>query len=149
MLVTIVGSIGIADVGITFDDHRTIAAPGEIVDYALTVTNLGTNAVPGEHVATTVSTMLRDVLWVCDDTGGGVCAAQGNGDVDTTVDLPPGAFVTFYVLGIVRANASGTLDSSAGITVAPGYKDPNLVDNTASDSDVVVTDRIFANGFDD
>ena len=150
MLVTVVGSLGIADVGITFDDHATITAPGDLVDYALTVTNHGTDDVVGEHVATNVSSLLRDVLWVCDATGGGVCAGQGNGDgdVDTSVDLPPGTFVTFYVLGIVTANASGTLESRASITVAPGYEDPNPADNTASDSDTIVTDRLFANGFD-
>jgi glucose/arabinose dehydrogenase len=148
MLVTVTGSIEPADVGITFDDHATIAIPGEIVDYALVVTNHGTNTVTGEHVATATSAQLHDVLWSCDAAGGGTCPDNGTGDVDTTVTLPGGTFVTFYVLGIVQADATGTIDSSASITPPPNYEDPNLTDNTATDSDIVVTDRLFADGFD-
>ncbi|MET0232610.1 MAG: PQQ-dependent sugar dehydrogenase [Rhodanobacteraceae bacterium] len=149
MLVTVTGSIEPADVGVTFDDHATSTAPGEIVDYALVVTNYGTNTVTGEHVATATSAQLRDVLWACDASGGGVCpASSGDGDIDADVTLPGGTFVTFHVLGIVRPLAEGTIDSTASITPPPNHEDPNLADNAATDSDIIITDRLFADGFD-
>ena len=148
MIVTVVGNLGPADVGVALDDGTEGVAPGESVWYRLVVTNHGDNGVENEHIVATFSTMLENVVWGCSETTGGAsCVSKGAGNVDTGAVLPAGASVTYLVSGVVASDASGTLDARASIS-APGYVDPNLDDNLASDSDAIIVDRVFADGFD-
>jgi hypothetical protein len=90
--------------------------------------------------------MISDVTWVCDG-GDGVCASKGAGDLDTAVDIEAGGTISFSIGGMIAADASGTLDSTASLPGAPGYIDPDPSNDTASDTDAIVGDRLFANGF--
>jgi len=104
--------------------------------------------VPGEAVASTLSSLLTNVGWTCAPSTGASCQASGIGDVADSVDLPAGGSVTYTITARVRADATGEIDSAANITPPPGYDDPNTNDNAASDIDTVIDDRIFADGFD-
>ena len=148
MLVTVVGTLGDADVGVTLDDGVLDAFPGYGVTYTMVVTNHGTGTVPGEAVATTLSTQLTNIEWTCTASAGATCASTGSGDVDDLVDLPPGATLTYTIDALVPVGASGVLESAANVTPPPGYSDPNSTDNAASDIDTISDDRIFADGFD-
>ena len=148
MLVTVIGNLGAADVGVTLDDGTTQAFPGSVLTYTMVVTNHGADAVPGEGVASALSPMLLDLAWTCAASGGATCTASGTGDVSDSADLPPGSAVTYTIEATVFLDATGTVDSSASVTPPPGYDDPNATDNVASDVDTIISDRLFANGFD-
>ena len=55
---------------------------------------------------------------------------------------------TYTITAQVLANASGQIESAANVTPPPGYDDPNTNDNAASDTDTIIDDRLFADGFD-
>ena len=148
MLVTVVGTLGAADVGVTLDDGATIVFPGDVLTYTLIVTNHGGNEVPGEAVTSTLSALLTDIAWTCAGSGDASCTSNGSGDTEDIVDLPVGGSVTYTVHATLPSGASGEVESSAGVTAPPGYQDPNTNDNTASDIDAISDDRIFGNGFD-
>jgi uncharacterized repeat protein (TIGR01451 family) len=147
MLVTV--ATALADVGVTLDDGVDAVAPGDSIVYTMIVTNHGTNAVPGESVATTLSGKLTDVAWTCAASIGGACAASGSGDIDDAADLAASGTATYTVHATVAAGATGSLESSASVTAPSGYEDPNATDDSATDIDTIaITDRIFADGFD-
>ena len=148
MLVTVVGDIATVDVGVTLDDGIGTVFVGDVVTYTMVVTNDSDTAVVGELVATTLSPMLRNPEWTCIASPGASCVATGSGDVDDAVGLAPGASVTYTIEATVDSGASGTLDSAAHVTSPPGYQDPNGTNDAASDSDTIISDRIFADGFD-
>lgn len=148
VLVTVIGNLGAADVGVTLDDGVSQAFPGDTLTYTLVVTNQGADMVPGEAVASTMSTLLGNVSWTCAPSTGASCQANGIGDVADSADLPAGGSVTYTITARVQTDASGEIDSAANVTPPPGYDDPNTNDNAASDIDTVIDDRIFADGFD-
>ena len=138
----------IADVGVTLDDGVTDVFPGDALSYTLTVTNHGADAVDGETVTSALSNQLTIVGWTCAATGGATCTASGTGDVADSVMLPAGASVTYAIVTTIAAGASGELVSTATVAAPAGSIDPNPADDEAIDTDSVITDRIFANGFD-
>ena len=147
MLVTVTGNANVADVGVTLDDGIDAVLPNDAITYTLTVTNHGTDTVPGEGVTSAFATQLASIAWTCTPSGGATCAASGSGDIDDLVDLPAGASVTYTIEATVASDASGTVSSSATITAPADYFDPNPADDQAIDADEVIDDRIFADGF--
>jgi glucose/arabinose dehydrogenase len=148
MLVTVTGTLGAADVGVSLDDGVAVVSPGDALTYTMIVANHGADAVAGEGVATTLSPLLADAAWNCTPSAGASCAATGTGDIEDSVDLPVGGSVTYTIDANVMSGASGIVESSAAVTPPPGYEDPDPSDNTATDIDTVDGDRIFADGFD-
>jgi glucose/arabinose dehydrogenase len=146
MIVIVTGNLGTADLGVAIDDGVDSVTAGGFVAYTVTITNHGTIDVNGEHVVTTLSPMITDVTWVCSG-GDGSCASKGAGNLDTNADVDAGGSISYLVMGRIAADASGTLESSANLTGAPGYIDPEPANDTASDSDAIVADRLFADGF--
>jgi hypothetical protein len=100
------------------------------------------------HVASVLSPLLSDVTWVCGG-GDGSCESKGEGDLDTNAIVDAGGSISYLISGFLATNASGALESSASLTAAPGYTDPNPANDTASDTDTIASDVLFANGFDD
>jgi glucose/arabinose dehydrogenase len=146
MIITVTGNLGTADLGVAIDDGRDSVLPGDFVAYTVTITNHGAIAVDGARVATALSPMISDVTWFCNG-GDGVCASKGSGDLDTAVDIAAGGTISFSISGVVVPGASGTLESSASLPGAPGYIDPDPSNDASSDSDAIIGDRLFADGF--
>lgn len=133
-----------ADLAITVDDGVTRAIPSREVVYVLSVRNHGPSPVAGAWVKDRVPTALEVVSWQCSAGPGAACAAsppapaaEGAGDVNHPVYLPPLGEVVFRVRGILSLHAEGTLVNSASVTPPPGVPDPDLGDNVASDVDQV------------
>jgi hypothetical protein len=91
---------------------------------------------------------LVDIAWTCAPDGGASCTPTGSGDVADIVDLPAGGAVAYTIDATVRADAAGQIASVAAVTPPPGYDDPDPTDNAATDTDAVIGDRLFADGFD-
>ena len=112
--------------------------PGTAVSSTLVVVNDGPSAVTGAIVTTSMSPELGTVSWSCVPSAGASCGAAGSGDVADTVLLAVGAGVTYTVTGTVDPAATGDLMSSAEVVSPTSWTDPDLTDNTASDSDPLV-----------
>ncbi|MEN8163416.1 MAG: hypothetical protein ABFS37_04750, partial [Acidobacteriota bacterium] len=85
---------------------------------------------------------------VCDDAGGGVCGeTSGAGDINETVHLPAGAFVTLTATGTVDPAASGLLEVTSSVTGPAGMIEIDPDNNSATDVDAIEDTLIFADGF--
>lgn len=129
-----------ADLVITKDNHRSFVLPGNIVVYTITVTNLGPDSIVGTNFATVTDSMpagLVNPTWVAiASPGARVGASSGSGDINTTVRLPVGSNVTFFVSGLVSSNLpGGFLVNSVTVTPPVFIPDPNLANNVATDID--------------
>src|SRR5439155_22599698 len=95
--------------------------------------NSGPSAVTGATVSDAVPASLTGVTWTCVGAGGGTCTASGAGSINDTVNLPVGATVTYMLSGTVTTSVTNT----ATITAPASVSDPNLANNTATDTDIV------------
>jgi len=127
-----------ANLSISKTDGATTATPGLPVTYAIVAHNAGPSAVVGATVLDTVPADLGGASWTCTGSGGGTCPPSGSGDIAATVDLPVGASATFTLTGTVAAGASGSLSNTATIAPPAGTTDPDLGDNSATDTDTLV-----------
>ncbi len=132
-----------ADLSITKTDGVATAAPGQSVTYTIVVANAGPSSVVGAPVTDTFNPVFFNVAgvsWTCAIAGTGACgAASGTGNIATTVDLAPGATATYTVTAPVRSNATGTLSNTATVAVPVGTTDPVAGNNTATDSNTVLS----------
>ena len=71
-------------------------------------------------------------------SAGSSCPAEGTGPLDTTVNLAPGGTVTFTLTGTVTADAMGMLANTATVTPPSGVTDPELGNNTVTDTNAVL-----------
>ena len=117
--------------------------------YTIVVENLGPSMVPGAMVEDFFPVELTGVTWTCVGAGGGICAASGTGDISDTVDLPPGAMVTYTATGTVDPAATGLLINTATVIPPMGVTDPDPINNDSTDTDhiIALADVIFADGF--
>lgn len=129
-----------ANLYITKTDNRAAVRPNDAVTYTITAGNTGPQPVTGATISDTLPAALTNATWTCSASGiGASCAASGNGSINELVNLPMGATVNFTVNATLNPGASGTLDNSASITPPGGITDPITSDNSATDSDVIVT----------
>ncbi len=123
-----------ADVSITKTDGQASDVPGTSISYTIVASNAGPGAASSVTVADTFAAALTGVTWACAGAGGGVCTANGAGNISDTANLPVGASVTYTVNATIAANATGTLSNTATATVGGGITDPNAANNSATDT---------------
>ena len=128
-----------ANLSITKTDGQTTAVPGTPITYTIVASNAGPSAVTGATVADTVPGTITGATWTCAGAGGGTCAASGSGNINQLVNLPVGATVTYTLTGTISAAATGTLSNTATVTAPGGVTDPNLANNSATDTDTLLT----------
>src|SRR5206468_2690408 len=63
--------------------------------------------------------------------------ASGTGNINDTVTMPVGSVITYTATGTVGASASGTLSDTVTVTAPEGVTDPNLTNNSATDTDTI------------
>ena len=80
---------------------------------------------------------MTGVTWTCAGTGGGTCPASGSGNINNTVNLPPGGSVTFSATGTVNPGARGSLVNTATVTVPAGVTELIPGNNSATDTDTL------------
>jgi uncharacterized repeat protein (TIGR01451 family) len=123
-----------ADLSITKTDGVTSVTAGTGLMYTITVRNNGPSTVNGATVTDPLSPKLGAASWTCTASTGASCAAaSGNGNINTTVNLPPGATATFKVSATVLPTSTGSLVNTA--TVSPPASVPDTVTTNNSDTD--------------
>jgi uncharacterized repeat protein (TIGR01451 family) len=126
------------DLSVTKTDGQASEVPGTPVTYTIVVTNPGPSTLSAVSVADTFPAAITGVGWTCAASGGATCAAPaGAGNIATTVTLPPAGSATFTATGTVAATATGTLANTATVAAAAGSFDPNLTNNSATDTDTL------------
>ncbi len=134
-----------ADLSISKDDNLTTASPGDPVTYTISISNSGPSYVRGATIVDVLPADLVGESWTCSATGGASCAASGTGDINQQVDLPAGGVLNYTVSAAFGLDAHGPVSNSATVTPPVGTSDPDLTDNSATDTTVI--ESIFGNSY--
>jgi uncharacterized repeat protein (TIGR01451 family) len=126
-----------ADLAITKTDGGATAVPGQPLGYTIAVTNSGPSDAIGATVADTFPAAFTNPAWTCVASGGASCPAAGSGTLAAVVNVPVGGSVTFTVSGTVAAGATGSLANTATVAAPGGVTDPVPANNTATDTDTL------------
>jgi peptidylprolyl isomerase len=130
-----------ASLAITLSDSQAYYTPGTQVAYVLEVTNVGDAPAANAELTTTLSPSISRSTWTAAYTGGGSGPAVGAGNVtgSTPLTLPAGAKATFTILSTVAPTATGSLVSSAAVTLGSSTVSASDTDSFVPSS-IVVTD---------
>ncbi len=127
-----------ADLSITKTDGAASVTAGTALTYTIVVRNNGPSTVNGATVTDTIPPQLAGASWTCAASSGGSCAqAAGNGNINTTVNLGPGAQATFSLTATVLATATGSFTNTATVTSPAAVPDTAPNNNSASDTDTI------------
>jgi large repetitive protein len=129
----------VSDLGITKTNGTTSSVAGSLVTYTIMVRNAGPDTATGAGVSDIMPANLSGVSWTCTSSAGSSCPANGIGNIATTVDLLSGGNATFTVTGTLSATATGGLTNTATVTPTAGTNDPEIGNNTSTDTDAVGT----------
>ncbi|MCA9971121.1 MAG: DUF11 domain-containing protein [Anaerolineales bacterium] len=124
-----------ADLSLTNSDGQVNIVAGEALTYTLTVGNAGPSDVSSALVVDNFPVELEGVTWQCAGSGGAVCASpNGSGSINLGVDVPVGGEITILATATVADTATGLLINTADVLPPAGVTDPNLANNTATDT---------------
>jgi len=127
------------DLTIMVTDNETTAVAGVRKDpYIIVVTNSGPSTVTGAVVRDVFPVTFVGVTFTATQNGGvSGYTASGIGDINDTLTMPVGSFITYRALGTLSSSATGTIANTANVTSPDGVIDPNLDNNTGSDTDTI------------
>jgi len=140
-----------ADLAVDKTDGITTVITGDTITYALTLTNNGPSLVSNTTISDPAATGLtKTAIGVCTATGGAICPTVGTGpgqmsianlEAGTVVvpTLPNGDSISFTITANVTAT-SGSVANTFAAAPPSGTTDPNLTNNTSTDTDTLVTD---------
>ncbi len=128
------------DLGISKTDGLTVVTNGQHLTYTVVVTNYGPGRVTGATIRDRLPSGAANVSWTADVLGGATVAAlSGNGDIDTTANLPIHSSVIFTIQATVATNASCQITNLAMVATPAAMTDSDPGNNTAVDVDFVAS----------
>ncbi|PYL65702.1 MAG: hypothetical protein DMF25_02725, partial [Verrucomicrobia bacterium] len=128
----------IADLKMTVTDGRTTVPAGAKNTYTIKVTNAGPSNVTGAVVSDNFPSSFTGVTFTATQSGGASgFTASGSGNINDTLTMPAGSFVTYTATGTIDSSATGTISDTATVTAPSGVSDPTLSNNTATDTDTL------------
>ena len=132
----------VVNLTITKTNGVTAVTAGQSTSYTITVTNAGPASALGSRVMDQFNpAIFANVQWQCAPSGTSMCTAVGlqTGDIDTLVDIDPGAAnsVVFTAQALVRNDATGTAVNTATVTTATALSDSESANNSATDTDTI------------
>lgn len=124
------------DLSVDVSDDGQVWSAGDTVTYQIRASNSGPES--AEAIVTdTFPDQLQDISWTCVATPGSTCAASGQGDIREAVTIQGDGYAEFTVSATIRAGASDFFRNEASVILANGTVDFALVNNRASDTNVV------------
>ena len=124
-----------ADLSINKTDGTTTYTPGKSVTYTITAANAGPDDAMGATVTDNFPAQVSSVNWTCVGTSGASCSASGSGNINDTVNLPAGGFVTYTVTANIHSDVSGSMTNTAIVSAPSGVVDSNSSNNSNADTD--------------
>jgi uncharacterized repeat protein (TIGR01451 family) len=134
-----------ADLVVGKTDGQTTAIPGALLTYTIPVKNDGPSAALGA-VTDTVPAVLQGATWSCSASLGSSCTAVGAGSINDTVDLQAGGVATYKLTGTTDPAATGSLVNTVTVAALGGVSDPDLTNNSATDTDSLLPTGIPLEG---
>lgn len=127
------------DIAVTKSNGVDDVTAGEATVYTIDVVNLGPSDAPIVEVADPVPPELTDVSWSCAGAGGATCPASGLGPLLFDASIPAGGSLSIELSATVAASATGDLANTAAATVNGDAIDPDPANNSATDTDTILT----------
>jgi uncharacterized repeat protein (TIGR01451 family) len=131
-----------ADLVITKTDGAQNVPHGATITYTIVVTNLGPNTATNVPVIDIFPDSFSSVSWTCTASSGTCGAPNGTGDIAITVSLMQGGEATFVITAILDPAVGGPLVNTANVGQDTLVLDPDLTNNTATDSDFIGTTNV-------
>lgn len=114
------------------------AEPDDSITYTITVVNNGPAAVTGAIVNDAFLSPIDDDSYMAVGSAGtSGFTNSSTGTINDTVNMATGSTITYTVRADIDDEASGTLSNTATITGPISPADPDLSNNTATDSDTL------------
>lgn len=136
-----------ADLQTTKTDGATDYFANSSRAYTITVSNpSGPSSVIGATVTDVFPVQIVGANWTCTGAGGATCTASGSGNINDTIDLPIGSWVTYTVNVAIGAGASGDMTNTASVSLPAGFTDPVPGNNSSTDTDWFINSSPFPNG---
>ena len=134
-----------ADLSITKTDSVASVVPGGTTTYAIVVTNNGPSNVTAATIADVMPAAITSDTYTAVATLGATgFTANGSGNINDTVTMPAGSTITYTVVAVISASASGTLVNTATVTPPGGVTDPAPGNNSATDTDALTAQVTLA-----
>jgi uncharacterized repeat protein (TIGR01451 family) len=125
-----------ADLKVTVTDGKAAAVAGTKDTYTIVVMNTGPSNVAGAVIKDNFPGTFTGVTYTATQTGGASgFMVTGSGNIQNTVTIPAGSKITYKATGTISASATGSISNTASVTPPNGVPDPNLANNTATDTD--------------
>jgi uncharacterized repeat protein (TIGR01451 family) len=127
-----------AELSITINDSLNSYTPGGTATYTVVVHNAGPNNVTGASVLVTKPVQITTWHVSCVPDATATCTAgpiTPAGNFTDPIDLPVGKNVTYTIVATISGGAVGNMVTTATITNPGPTPDPNLANNSASDTD--------------
>ena len=127
-----------ADLSITINDSLGTYTPGGTATYVVVAHNGGPSPVTGATVTVTKPVQITSWSVTCVPDAGAVCTAGPivpAGNITDPVDIPVGKNVTYTIVASISGGAVGNMVTTATITNPGPTPDPNLANNSSTDTD--------------
>lgn len=129
-----------ADLAVTKTDNVNTVTLGGQTTYTVRVTNNGPNSVTGATLTDTAGTGLSITGYTCSAAAGNTCTTAPSGSPITLPTLASGAFYEVNVTANVTGrDSSGNVVNTAKVDPPSGVTDTNTTNNTATDTDTVIS----------
>ncbi len=126
------------DLKVTVTDGKRKAVAGATDTYTIVVSNAGLAGVSGAVVSDNFPTIFTGVTYTATQSGGASgFTATGSGNIRDTVTMPVGSVITYIAIGRISSSATGTISDAATVTAPADVPDPNLANNSATDTDTL------------
>jgi uncharacterized repeat protein (TIGR01451 family) len=127
-----------ADLSITINDGISGYVKGGSTTYTVVVNNSGPYDITGGSVLVTKPTQITTWTVTCVADSGADCTdgpTTPAGNFSDLVNLQVGKKVTYTIVSSISASAAGSMVATATITNPGAVPDPNMANNTATDTD--------------
>ena len=127
-----------ADLAVNKSNGTTESAPGDISTYLITLSNAGPSTANSVVAIDPNLLPITGSTWTCTATPGSACPhASGSGSIaESGVIVVPGGTVVYRVLAKIDPAARGSVVNKVNVTLLED--DPNMANNEAIDTDVLV-----------
>jgi large repetitive protein len=119
-----------ADLTISKTDGKTTVNPGDTINYTITVTNNGPSTVTSVKVTDNIPADLSNISW--NASTGSYNSTTG---AWTGLNLATGQNITLTLSGKLSNTPAPVLKNTATVAPPTGVTDPNLENNSSTDSD--------------
>src|SRR5438094_185520 len=127
-----------ADLRVTVNDGKTATVAGAKNTYTIVVTNGGPSNVSGAVINDSFPSTFTGVTYTATQSGGASgFSATGGGGIHDTVAMAAGSKITYKAIVTISASATGSVADTATVSAPSGVTDPNLANNSATDTDTL------------